>query len=180
MIYIFLAEGFEETEAIATADVIIRGGLEVKLASIMDSKTVTGSHGISIQADIMFDESDYNDAEVLVLPGGMPGTTNLAKYDRLIALLKKQHDEGKRIAAICAAPMVFGTNGLLEGKKAVCFPGFEEYLKGADVQQVKALTDGNVTTGRGPGAAIDFGLEIVRILQGEDRADEVAKSMVYR
>ncbi len=180
MIYIFLADGFEETEAIATADVIIRGGSEVKLVSVTDTKTVTGSHGISVQADIMFEDSDYSDAEFLILPGGMPGTTNLAKHDKLIALLKKQNSAGKRIAAICAAPMVFGTNGLLEGKKAVCFPGFEEYLKGADVQSDKAITDGNITTGRGPGAALDFGLEIVSILHGAKKAEEVSKSMVYR
>lgn len=180
MVYLFLAEGFEETEAITTADVLVRGGVSVKLISVTGEKKVKGSHKFMIEADGIFEETDFSNAELLILPGGMPGTVNLLAHKGLTELLKKQNEQGKRIAAICAAPMVLGNNMILSGKKAICYPGFEGELKNADVTDCLVVTDGNVTTSKGPATAINFGLELLKLLAGEEKADEVAKGMLFK
>ena len=122
----------------------------------------------------------FTDGSVLVLPGGMPGTLNLGKNEKLKELILSYHREGKRLAAICAAPSVLGKLGVLEGRQAVCFPGFEEQLKGASVLQVPAVTDGTITTGRGMGAAVDFSLELLTQLQGKEAVEEMAEKIIAR
>ena len=146
----------------------------------MDSKTVMGTHGVPVTADIMFSETDFSDAELLVLPGGLPGATNLADHAGLTELLKKQNAAGKRIAAICASPAkVFAKHGLFNGKKATCYPGLEAELTDAQPVDDIVVTDGNVTTSRGPATAVAFGLELARLMAGEKTAAEVSDGFLY-
>ena len=179
-VYVFLADGCEEIEALTPVDLLRRAGIETCTVSIMGRKMIESSHGIRFEADALFEETDFSDGEMFVTPGGMPGSTNLAEYAPLIALLKEKQDEGRHLAAICAAPgVVLGDHGLLEGRKAICFPGFEEHLKGAEVVCRPVVTDQRVTTSRGMGTAVAFGLELVRILAGEETALELKKKIVY-
>ena len=131
--YIFLADGFEEIEGLTVVDILRRAGVEIQMVSIMGRKELTGSHGIPVVADAVFEEVDFSDGTLFVLPGGMPGTKRLAAHEGLAALLKEKNAEGKRLAAICAAPSVLGGLGLLKGRRAACYPGFEEALTGAEV-----------------------------------------------
>ena len=174
---IFLGEGFEEVEALTPADLLRRAGAEVTLVSIGTEKKVTGSHGISITADRLFNKTDYEDADLLVLPGGMPGT--LKACEPLLALLKEHNAKGKKLAAICAAPTVLGHAGLLNGKNATCYPGCEDGLTGAVCQTAPVVTDGTITTSRGVGTAIPFALKLIAQLYSQEKADEIAKSIVY-
>lgn len=178
-IYVFLADGCEEIEALTPVDIFRRAGEDVVTVSIMGRKEVTGSHKITIQADTRIEDGTFEDGDLLFLPGGMPGTLNLRANEYLKELILSYHRAGKRLAAICAAPSILGGLGVLEGKQAVCFPGFEDQLKGAEVLQVPAVTSGNVTTGRGMGAAIDFALEVLKQLQGPDAARQMADKIVY-
>ena len=176
---IFLGEGFEEVEALTPADLLRRAGAEVTLVSIGTEKKVTGSHGISITADRLFNEADYEDADLLVLPGGMPGTLNLKACEPLLALLKEHNAKGKKLAAICAAPTVLGHAGLLNGKNATCYPGCEDGLTGAICETTPVVTDGTITTSRGVGTAIPFALKLIAQLYSQEKADEIARSIVY-
>lgn len=178
-VYAFLADGFEETEAIAVIDLIKRGGIDIEMVSVMGRKEVVGAHNIKIEADSLVEDIDIDNADMLFLPGGMPGTTNLAACTRLCDAIVRYNNAGKKLAAICAAPSVFGELGVLEGKKATCYPGFEEKLKGATYVGDKAVTDKNVSTARGMGAAIELGLEIVRVFEGEEKSKEVAESIRF-
>ena len=176
---IFLAEGFEEVEALTPADLLRRAGAEVTLVSIGDKKEVAGSHGIIITADRLFVDTDFADADLLILPGGMPGTLNLKACDPLLELLKEHNARGRKLAAICAAPTVLGHAGLLDGKHATCYPGCEEGLTGAICETTPVVTDGTITTSRGVGTAIPFALSLIAQLYGQEKADEIAKSIVY-
>lgn len=178
-VYAFLAEGFEETEAIAVIDVMKRGGIEVVMVSVGDGINVKGVHGITICADKTIDDIDIKDADMLFLPGGVPGTTNLAACKELENALIDYNNKGKKIAAICAAPSIPGQLGILKGKEVTCYPGWEDKLCGAIHKNVKVVTSDNVSTGKGMGAAIDLGLEIVKIFCGEDKAIEVGKAIQY-
>jgi 4-methyl-5(b-hydroxyethyl)-thiazole monophosphate biosynthesis len=178
-VFLFLAEGFEETEAVATIDVLRRGGLNVTTVSISDDYTVTGAHRIPVVADELFSKTDFSAGQLLVLPGGMPGASNLDAHEELKALLRQYIAEGKKVAAICAAPLVLGGLGLLQGKKATAYPGYEHTLTGATVTQDKVVKDGNIITGRGPGFALDFGLAIVEELKGKNKALEVASGLLF-
>lgn len=178
-IYVFLADGSEEVEALTPVDILRRAGHTVCTVSITGNQQITGANGIRLVADEILDNVDGNDGDVFLLPGGMPGTLHLGACEKLTAMLKEKNQEGKRIAAICAAPTVLGTLGLLQGKKAVCYPGMEDQLTGAEVQDVPAVSDGNITTAKGVGAAIDFGLELVRLLDGQARALEIKEQIVY-
>ena len=149
------------------------------MAAIGEKKEVTGSHGIMTKADCLFDEVKADEADLFVLPGGMPGTKHLAAHEGLAALLKNAAADGKKVAAICAAPSVLGGLGILSGKKAACYPGFEENLIGADVQYDPVVVDGNVTTSRGMGTAIAFGLEIIAALLDRETADRLGEKIVY-
>jgi 4-methyl-5(b-hydroxyethyl)-thiazole monophosphate biosynthesis len=179
-VFIFLAEGFEEIEAISAVDILRRGELEVTTVSVTGKNVVTGAHHIPVTADKLFPEVDFSTGAMLVLPGGMPGASNLNAHSGLKTLLKQYAAEGKKIAAICAAPLVLGGLGLLQNKKATAYPGFEDTLQGALVVEVPVVKDGNIITGRGPGFAANFGLAIVEELQGKSKTAEVASGMLIK
>jgi len=179
-VFIFLAEGFEETEAIATMDVMLRGGLDVTSVSVTGKSLVTGAHGIAVNSDTLFEKADVSSADMLVLPGGMPGASNLNAHAGLKSALKQFAVNGKKVAAICAAPLVLGGLDLLQGKKATAYPGFESTLKGATYVNSPTVKDGNIITGRGPGFAFQFGLAIVEELLGKAKADEVADGLLLK
>ena len=178
-VYAFLATGFEEVECLAVVDVLRRAGIETALVSTTGSLQVTGSHNITVQADILLEDADWDGTQVFFLPGGMPGAANLAGCKELTEHLVKAFEEGKRLAAICAGPSVLGGLGLLAGKRATCYPGFEDQLKEAQYQKNGVVTDGTVTTARGLGYALDLGLEIVRLLIDEETAGRIKASIQY-
>ena len=177
--YLFLADGFEETEAITPADLLRRAGVDIVLVSMNDTKTVTGSHQILISADAVFDQCSFEDAAILILPGGKVGTENLESNDALSNLLLSAHRKGTTLAAICAAPRVLGRLGLLRGKKACCYPGNEELLLDAEVVYTPVAVANGVITSRGMGTAFEFGLALVCHLCGEDAGAAVARKTVY-
>lgn len=178
-VYAFVAEGFEEVECLAVVDVLRRAEIETVLVSITGKKQVTGSHNITIEADVLFEEGNPDAADVLFLPGGMPGTLHLKSHEKLGEGLIKANKQGRRIAAICAGPSVLGGLGMMKGRTATCFPGFEDQLDGASYTLQGVVTDGNITTARGLGYALDLGLELVRLLQGTQQAAKIKKSIQY-
>ena len=177
---IFLADGFEEIEALTVVDLLRRANIEISTVSIMGRKNVTGSHNITVEADALLEETDFDSLDMLILPGGMPGTTNLADCKALTDKIKEFDEKDKMLCAICAAPTVFGKLGILKGKKACCFPGREDDLLGADVRTSSVTRDGHFITSRGMGTAIDFGLAIIEHYQGSDAATSMASKIVYR
>ncbi len=179
-VYVFLAEGFEEIEGLTVVDILRRAQVETRTVSIMGRAQVTGSHGIEVKADGVFEELDLTDGTLYVLPGGMPGTKYLGAHEGLAELLKRADREGKRIAAICAAPSVLGGLGLLQGRTAVCYPGFEDKLTGAEVTGNPVEVSGNVTTSRGMGTAIPFALSLVSQLKDPETADELGKGIIWQ
>lgn len=178
-VYAFFADGFEEIEGLTVVDLLRRAEIEIETVSITDKTEVTSSHNITVKTDKIFSEINIEKADVLFLPGGVPGTPNLAAHEGLVQALKAFNQSGKRIAAICAAPSILGELGMLHGKKATCYPGYEDKLLGAEYVREKAVTDGNITTARGMGAAIDFGLELIRILVSREKADEIAEAIQF-
>lgn len=177
-IFLFLTTGFEEIEAMATVDILRRAELDVKTVSLTDSKQVVASHQVPVVADLMFDEADFSKAEMLVLPGGTP---KFNEHENMKKELLAFANKGERVAAICASPMVLGGLGLLKGKNATCYPGFEQYLEGAILQTDKAVVvDGNIITGRGPGLTIDFALKLVELVAGKDKRDAVAAGLLVK
>ena len=178
--YVFLAEGFEEIEALTVVDILRRDNILTETVSITKSKEVTGSHMITVKADRTIDEIDTKDAAMLILPGGMPGTVNLKDCDKLVNMLKEFNNTNRHIAAICAAPTVFGELGFLEGKTATCYPGMEKQLLGAKLSTNEVVTDGNITTSRGMGTAIAFALEIIKIIDSETEACAMKRKIVYQ
>ena len=179
LVYAFLANGSEEVECLACVDVLRRAGIDTRLVAVGGDKTITGSHGIRIICDSTIEETELEGADVLFLPGGMPGTLNLGADQKLSSALITQNQAGRHIAAICAAPSVLGGLGLLKGRKATCYPGFEDRLEGACHTGDGVITDGNITTSRGLGYALDLGLELVRILCGEQKSMEIKASIQY-
>ena len=172
--YEFLANGFEDIEALAPVDILRRGGVEVKTVSISNNLMVESANGITVKADLLFDEvNDFSDADILMLPGGMPGAANLNLHEGLRKLLVKQNENGKRLGAICAAPMVLGSVGVLKGKRATCYPGFEKRLTGE-----LCTIDGNITTGKGPAAAFIYGFTLLEQLTSIAIAKEVKDGML--
>ena len=178
-IYVFLAEGFEEIEALTPVDICRRASLDVKTVSINDSRIVTGSHGIPVTADLTLSEADFQGTKMLVLPGGMPGTNHLEACGPLMEALDAFHREGKFIGAICAAPRILGHRGILNGHRACCFPGNEEALAGAEVVFEPAVISGKIVTGRGMGCAVDFSLAIVELLLGKENAQTIREKIVF-
>ncbi|EGK01468.1 DJ-1 family glyoxalase III [Dysgonomonas gadei] len=177
-IFIFLTTGFEDIEAIATIDILRRAELNVKSVSLTDSKQVMTSHQVLVTADLMFDQVNFSEAELLILPGG---TVKFNEHENMKKELLAFANKGEKVAAICASPMVLGGLGLLDGKNATCYPGFEQYLKGASLQTDKAVVvDGNITTGRGPGLTIDFALNLVEQLAGKEKRDAVAAGLLVK
>ena len=178
-VYLFLANGYEEIEGLTVVDLLRRANIEIVMVSITGEVYVTGSHHIVTKSDAVFEDCKFDDADMLILPGGMPGTKNLLEHDGLDILLKEFHGKGKNLAAICAAPKVLGTKGVLRGLKATCFPGNEESLEGAIVSDDDVVEDHNIITSKAMGTAIDFSLAIIRKLVGEEEARQVAKSIYY-
>lgn len=181
-VIVFLADGFEEMEAMGTVDVLRRGGIEVKTISIMENSFVTGAHNVQIKADETLSDLDINalEADAVVLPGGMPGAKNLNENSVVKETVLSFYRENKLVAAICAAPMVLGGLGLLKNRKATCYPGFEDTLIGAATAGNPVETDGNVITGKGPGFVFQFALAIVAYLKGNDVAEEVAGGLLLQ
>lgn len=178
MIYTFMADGCEEVEALAVVDLLRRADLEVELVSIHNREITEGSHGIGIRNDAMLKDIFVDASDVLFLPGGGIGTKNLKACEELGRLLLSHHGKGGRIAAICAAPSVLGVLGILEGKRATCYPGFEDQLKGAVCTADPVVTDGTVTTSRGMGTSILLGLELVKLLRDEQTSAELAEKIM--
>lgn len=177
---VFFAEGTEECEALLVVDLLRRGKIEVVVASASGSLTVTGSHKITITADALAEDVDYSDVDLVVLPGGIPGTPNLAANATVTGTVKAFAEAGKKVAAICAAPSILASLGLLEGKKATAHFSFQDKLTGAVVLDQEVVVDGNITTSYGLGGAIPFGLELVRQLVGPDEAAQVQKAIAYK
>jgi len=180
MIYVFLATGFEDIEAIAPVDIMRRAGLEVQTVSITGESVVTSAHGVGITSDILLSDVDFAGAEMLVLPGGLPGSTNLDACQPLTSAIKRHFEAGGAIAAICAAPLVFGHLGLLQGRRATCYPGVEGELKGATYTAAIVEQDGNIITGKGPAAAFEFGYTIVDFFLGEGASMPLRQGMIYQ
>ncbi len=176
---VLLTDGFEEMEALTPVDLLRRGKVDVTAASITGDLNVTGSHNITVKADELFDgHRNSSRFDMVILPGG-PGTQNYKQSPEVLAFVKEQFDQGKLIGAICAAPSVLGYLGILTGKKAVCFPGYEDQLNCKEVLQVPVIRDGNVITSRGAGTAVEFALELLGALMSEEDAQEVARAIQY-
>ena len=178
MIYVFLADGFEEVEALTPVDVLRRFGLNVKTVSITDEKKVRGTHNIYVEADELLKNVVETDFDMLVCPGGLPGADNLENCDGVVSMLERGVKKGKLLGAICAAPKIFGRYGIVNGKKATCFPGFENKLIGADVKYDRVVRDGNVITSRGIGTAMEFALCLGEALCGKEKAEDIRKKML--
>lgn len=178
-VYVCMAEGLEEVECLAVVDILRRGGVEVTLASMGEGLLVTGSHKIRIQADCLWSKEDCGACDAIFLPGGMPGTSHLAEHVELGDMLQKFKKEGKVLAAICAAPSVLGKYHCLEGKRATCYPGWEDKLLGAEHTGEGVVRDGNVVTGRGLGFAIDEGLELLKVLVSEEVSANVRDAIQH-
>lgn len=179
-VYVFFADGFEEIEAFTTIDVLRRAGLNVEMVTVTPDKTVMGAHDVPVICDSSFDDWDYKNADMLVLPGGMPGAATLGKHEGLHNLILEFDKAGKPLAAICAAPMVLGKMGLLKGKKVTCYPGFEQYLEGAQCNGEQVVKDGKYITAIGPGGAMSFALTIVETLLGKSKVDELKEAMCVK
>ena len=179
-VYEFLANGFEEIEGLAPVDILRRGGIDVTTVSITGSREVTTSHGVTILADTTFEDAgEMTDADLLMLPGGMPGSTNLNAHGGVLSTMRRQFDSGKLVAAICAAPMVLGTAGILQGKRATCSPGFQKYLTGAEYTGELFTVDGNVITGEGPCATLPYAYKILSLFIGEEKTLALETKMQY-
>ena len=179
MVYIILAEGFEESEAIVPADLLRRAGIETALVSV-EPGLVRGSHGIAIQADLILGQIDLSKAEMIVLPGGREGVRTLSKQSGIGHTIQLVLERENWVAAICAAPTLLAKRGFLQGKEAVCFPGMEDQLEGAVPRMDQSVVvDGHIITGRAAGSAFDFGLELVKALAGEEKANEVRHAVHY-
>ena len=179
MVYVHLAEGFEEVEALTIVDLLRRAEIETEMVSVTGQLPVTGSHGIKIVADILFEDAVYSGCEMIVLPGGMPGSTNLDAHEGLREKIYSFNNQGKWLAAICAAPMVFGHMGILKDRKATCYPGMEENLTGAELVTDIVVLDQKIITSRGPATAMPFALKIIEVLKDKKTADEIESGLLY-
>lgn len=179
-VYVFLADGFETVEALAVVDILRRASIEAVTVAVSDSKKIISAQKIEVNADVLISDVDASDADVVFLPGGMPGTRNLEADATVTDIVKKQYAAGRIVAAICAAPSIFGHLGMLEGKRATCYPGFEKDLYGAVYTGARVERDGNVVTGKGMGTAIDMGLELVELLSDKEAAEKIAHGIQYR
>lgn len=177
--YEFLADGFEDIEALGPVDVLRRGGVEVVTVSLGDTLVVTSAHGVEVKADVLFGDVDFENAVLLLIPGGMPGAQNIDNHEGVRRALAAQHAEGRLIGAICAGPMVLGHLGILEGKRATCYPGFEKELMGATYTAAPFTVDGNIVTGKGPGATLAYAYALLEQLRGERVARTVREGMMY-
>lgn len=178
-ICVFFGEGYEEIEALTVVDILRRASIPVKMVSITDEREVTGSHQITVKMDSLLSELDFDKVEMIVLPGGMPGTKNLEACEELMEQVDAFVKADRPVSAICAAPSILGHRGHLKGHKACSFPSFEDHLEGAEVLKSPSVISENITTGRGMGAAISFALSILERYQGKEAADAMADKIVY-
>ena len=176
---VFLADGFEEIEGLTVVDILRRAGVHVTTVSISGASTIHGAHGIDVQADVLFEDMGYEEQDMLVLPGGMLGTLHLGEHEGLKKLLDKFYKEQKYIAAICAAPSVFGKYGYLKGRKATSYPGFEDALIGAEYTTDAVVVSDFIITSRGMGTAIPFALALIELLIGSQQAEQIGKSIIF-
>lgn len=177
MVYMFLAEGFEEIEALCPLDLMRRADIEVVTVGV-GGKHICGAHGINVIADIADTDFVFENVDMIFLPGGMPGTLNLAASDTVISAIKRAEEENAYIAAICAAPSILGNMGMLDGKEAICYPGFEDKLIGATISDKRVVLDGKILTAAGMGAALDMGLCIVEIFRGKDFSQKLRNAVI--
>ena len=177
---VILADGFEEIEALTVVDLLRRAQIYVGTVSATDEYIVHGAHGINVQTEDLFEEVNFVESDMIVLPGGMPGTTNLNDHAGVRRVVKDFYEEGKYVAAICAAPTVLANLGILKGKRITCFPTVENQIQGAVITRMPATVDGNIITGRGAGTAIDFELKLIDALSGPDKAREIAEAILYQ
>jgi len=179
-VFAFFATGFEEVEALMVIDLLRRTKeVEVTTVSVTDRLLVPSSHGFNIMADAIITDIDFSNGDMIFLPGGMPGTTNLEACKVLTDNIISYNEQGKKIAAICAAPSILGHLGILEGRRATCYPGFEDELKGATIEG-NIVTDGNITTAKGLGVALELGLELITVLVNQEMSDNIAKAIQYQ
>lgn len=176
---VLLADGFEEIEALTAVDLLRRARIYVDTVSISDDYMVHGAHGINVQTEDLFEEVNFAEFDMIILPGGMPGTKNLEEHKGVLSVVKDFHENGKYIGAICAAPGILGAMGILKGKRAACYPSVEERLSGAVIMKVPVIQDGNIITSRGMGTAIDFALKLIEVLTDKLKAEEIADSIIY-
>ena len=178
MILVHLARGFEEVEAVTVVDILRRAGMDAHFVSLTTTREVVGAHGITIDADYMYQDIDYDYCEMLILPGGMDGAVNMLHHKGICSKVKKFARDGRGIAAICAAPMVLGELGVLENRKATIYPGMEDKLKGAEYIDIPVVRDINIITSQGPGTAMQFALAIVGFFKGEEAAEIIAEGLL--
>ncbi len=176
---IFFADGLEEIEGLTVVDLFRRADIDIDIVSITGKKSITGSHHIVIQADRLLEEMNFETVDMLILPGGMPGTLNLGACEPLCRQIKLFNEQGKYVAAICAAPSVLGQLGILKGRAATCYPGFEKKLSGARTEEVPVVVDSNIITSRGMGTAIEFAAELIALLKDRETAEKLKKSIIY-
>lgn len=179
MVYVFLADGFEIIEALSPVDMLRRAGIEVKTVGVT-GQVVQASCGVKVTADVLPEDVDMDSAQAVVVPGGIPGVPNLESSEFVKNFVLKAADNGKFVCAICAGPSLIGKLGLLKGKNAICYPGFEQYLEGAHISDEYVVRDGNFITARGAGVSVDFGLEIVAAISGREASDKVRKTIQCR
>lgn len=179
MVCIFLADGFEMIETLTPCDILHRAGLDVRLVSVNGKEFVRSTHGVEVKADMQLCDLDAKQIDMMILPGGMPGAQNLYETKPLIELLMRHAEQKKPIAAICAAPFILGKCGLLQGKSATCYPGFENDLIGACHTPCSVVVDGSVVTAKGMGVSLDFALELCEMLCGKEKRDAIAKAIMY-
>lgn len=179
MVYLLLTNGFEETEAVTVIDLLRRADIQIKTVSMMDDRQVYGAHGIAVESDILFKEGNFESCAMLILPGGMPGTTNLCNSKPLKEVLEDFKARNKPVAAICAAPMVLGQMGMLEDREATIYPGMEEHLIGAIARDARVVVSKNIITAKGPGTAVDFALAIISYIKGATVEMSIRDDIVY-
>lgn len=177
MVYLFLADGFEEIEALTPIDMLRRAKIDVTSVSINETRLVTGAHGIEVFADKTIADITPNDIDAVILPGGLPGADNLRYNPAVQAFIDVAVKEEKLVCAICAAPRILGEKGLLKGKKAICYPGFEQYLTGAEIVDTGCVRDGNIITSKGMGKAVDFSCAIIEALLDKTTAEKIKGSI---
>lgn len=178
-VYMFLATGFQETEAISQITILLRTDIDIKTVSITGNRWVESTNGLKVEADLLFEECDFADADMLVMPGGMPGATNLRDFAPLKQVIMNHYNQGCPLAAICAAPIVYGSIGLLKGKRVTCYPGFEDQLIGAIPTGNSIEVDGLFITGKGPGVSQEFGFAIIDYFFGKAETDRVKAGMMF-
>lgn len=175
----FIADGTEEVEALTVVDILRRGGVDVEISSVMGRKEVVTSHNIHIIADSVIENVDFDSADAIFLPGGIPGTPNLKACDTLCYNVLKFNEQGKILAAVCAAPSIYGELGILAEKKATCYPGFEDKLVGATYVPDRVVTDGNITTSRGLGTSLELGLRLLELLTDKETSEDMARKVQF-